>query len=146
VRFSASSVLNDVQSSRLRGVKGTCNGRVHPQWGRLPSLRRDDSAHAGRVNHPRAFAYVEAYAAARSCLGALADLSDFDEACRYERLLINLDGLHAGDFPATSPMYGIPAELLAQLEAAFDRMIELGGDALSLELFLADVIDPITDP
>lgn len=43
-------------------------------------------------------------------------------------------------------MYGTPTELLAWLEAAVDRMIELGGDALSLELFLADVIDPITDP
>ncbi len=37
-------------------------------------------------------------------------------------------------------------ELLARLEAAVDRMIELGGDALCLELFLADVAGPITDP
>lgn len=86
----------------FRGGEGTCIDRIHPQWGRLPSLLRDDSAHAGRVNHPRTFAYVEAYTAARSCLGALADLSDLDESCRYERLLIDLDGLHAGDFPATA--------------------------------------------
>lgn len=91
-------------------------------------------------------AYAMALAEARSSLGALADLSDFDESCRYERLLIDLDGIHAGDFPATYPMYGTTAELLARLEAAVDRMIELGGDALSLELFIADVIDPITDP
>jgi hypothetical protein len=98
------------------------------------------------VKLPRTFAYVDAFAAARSCLGALADLSDFDESCRYERLLIDLDGIHAGDFPAIEPMYGTPAELLARLEAAVDHMIELGGESLSLELFLADVIDPITDP
>lgn len=94
---------------------------------------------------PETLAYVEAYAAARSCLGALADLSDFDESCRYERLLIDLDGIHAGDFPATDPVYGTPTELLARLEAAFDRMIQLGGNALSLELFLAEAVDPITD-
>ncbi|CAN5176128.1 hypothetical protein BH18ACT9_BH18ACT9_05360 [soil metagenome] len=130
----------------FQGVEGTCFEWLHPQWGRLPSLLRDDSAHAGRVNFPRTFAYVEAYAAARSCLAALADLSDFDESCRYERLLIDLDGVHAGDSPATDPMYGTPAELLARLEVAVDRMVQLGGDALSLELFLAEVIDPITDP
>lgn len=91
-------------------------------------------------------AYALTLAEARSCIGALADLSDFDESCRYERLLINLDGMHAGDFPATYPMCGTPVELLARLEAAVDRMIDLGGDALGLELFLADVIDPVTDP
>lgn len=96
---------------------------------------------------PMILAYAIALADARSCLAVLADAAtDFDESCRYERLLIDLDGLHAGDFPATYPMYGTPAELLARLGAAVDRMIELGGDALSLELFLADVIDPITDP
>ncbi len=94
---------------------------------------------------PETLAYVEAYAAARSCLGALADVSDFDESCRYERLLIDLDGIHAGDFPATDPVYGTPTELLARLEAAVDRMIQLGGNALSLELFLAEAVDPITD-
>lgn len=62
------------------------------------------------------FAYVEAYAAARSCLGALADISDFDDSCRYERLLIDLDGIHRGDLPATNPMPGTRPELLAHLE------------------------------
>jgi len=130
----------------FRGVEGTCIERVYPQWRRLPSLLGDDSGHARRVNLPGTFAYVEAFAAARSCLGALADLSDFDESCRYERLLIDLDGIHAGDFPATEPMYGTLAELLARLEAAIDRMVQLGGETLSLALFLADVIAPITDP
>lgn len=129
----------------FRGVVGTRFEQLYPQWRRLPSLLRDDSAHAGRVVLPETFAYVEAYAAARSCLGALADLSDFDESCRYERLLIDLDGIHAGDFPATDPIYGTPAELLARLEDAIDRMVQLGGEALSLELFLAEAVDPITE-
>lgn len=91
-------------------------------------------------------AYAIALAEARSCLGALADLSDFDESCRYERVLIDLDGIHAGDFPATYPMYGTRAELIGRLELAVDRMVDLGGDALTLELLLADVVGPITDP
>lgn len=98
------------------------------------------------MNHPESLAYLVAYAAARSCLGALADLSSFDESCRYERLLIALDGLHGGDFPATDPVYGTPTELLARLDAAIDSMAQVGGDALSLALLLADVVDPITDP
>jgi hypothetical protein len=61
-------------------------------------------------------------------------------------LLIDLDGIHAADLSVTYPMYGARADLLAQLEAAVDRMIQLGGDALSLELLLADLVGPITDP
>lgn len=86
------------------------------------------------------FAYAEAYAAARSCLGALAEIADFDGSCRYERLLIDLDGLHGGDFPANYPMLGSRLELLAHLEDEVDRMIELGGDGLSLELLLASAL------
>jgi hypothetical protein len=83
------------------------------------------------------FAYAEPYAAARSCLGALADISDFDDSCHYERLL---DGIHGGDFPATYPMPGTRPELLAHLEEGVDRMVELGGDGLSLELLLANAL------
>ena len=86
------------------------------------------------------FAYLEAYGAARSCLGALADISDLDDSCRYERLLIDLDGIHGGDFPASYPMPGTGPELLARLEDEVDRMIELGGDGLSLELLLASAL------
>ncbi len=53
-------------------------------------------------------------------------------------------GEHAVASPATDPMYGTPAELLARLEAAIDRMVQPGGDALSLELVLAEAVDPIT--
>ncbi|WP_091111445.1 hypothetical protein [Nocardioides psychrotolerans] len=89
---------------------------------------------------PMTFAYVEAYAAARSCLGALADISDFDDSCRYERLLIDLDHIHGGDFPATYPMPGTRPKLLAHLEDEVDQMIELGGDGLCLELLLASAL------
>lgn len=86
------------------------------------------------------FAYAEAYSAARSCLAALADICDFDDSCRYERLLIDLDGIHGGDFPATYPMPGTPPELLAHLKGEVDQMIHLGGDGLSLELLLANAL------
>ena len=86
------------------------------------------------------FAYAEAYANARSCLGALADISDFDDSCRYEHLLLDLDGIHGGSFPATYPMPGTRQELLAHLEDEVDRMIELGSDGLNLELLLASAL------
>ena len=92
------------------------------------------------MTFPMAFAYAEAYGAARSCLGALADISDFDDDCRYERLLIDLDGIHGGDFPASYPMLGTRPELLAHLEDEVGRMIELGGDGLRLELLLANAL------
>ena len=92
------------------------------------------------MTFPMTLAYAEAYAAARSCLGAVADISDFDDSCRYERLLIDLDGIHGGDFPATYLMPGTRPELLAHLEDEVDRMIELGGDGLSLELLLASAL------
>ncbi len=91
----------------------------------------------GAATLPRAFAYANAYAAARSCLGALEDNSDFDDFYRYEHLLLALDGTHGGDFPATYPMPGTPPELLAHLEDEIDQMIELDGNGLSLELLLA---------
>ena len=68
------------------------------------------------------------------------DISDFDDSCRYERLLIDLDGIHGGDFPASYPTLGTRPELLAHLEDEVDRMIELGGDGLSLELLLASAL------
>ena len=71
---------------------------------------------SGAMTIPMTSAYAEAYAAARSCLGALADISDFDDSCRYERLLIDLDGIHGGDFPASYLMLGTRTELLAHLE------------------------------
>lgn len=102
--------------------------------------RGDHRGDGGAMTFPMTFAYVEAYAAARSCLGALADISDFNDSCRYERLLIDLDCMHCGDFPATYPMSGNGPELLAHLEGEVDRMLALGGDGLSLELLLAHAL------
>ena len=58
---------------------------------------------------------------------------------------MSLDQLHP-DGPATYPLDGRQTDLTRWLESAIDRMIALGGDALSLELLLADVVGPITDP
>jgi len=85
------------------------------------------------MTFPMTLAYAEAYAAARSCLGALADISEFDDSCRYERLLLDVDGIHGGDFPVSYPLPGSQLDLLAHLEDEVDQMIELGGDRLSLE-------------
>ena len=92
------------------------------------------------MTFPMAFAHVEVNAAARSCLGALADISDFDDSCGHERLLIDLDGIHGGDSPATYPMPCTKPEVLAHFEDEVDRMIEPGGDGLSLELLLASAL------
>lgn len=94
---------------------------------------------------PMTLAYAIALAEARSCLAALADgATDVDESSRVEHVLIALDQLHP-DGPATYPLDGRQADLTRWLESAIDRMIELGGDALSLELLLSDLIDPIVD-
>ena len=84
--------------------RGDSCGVVHSVRARVD--RGDLPRDRGAMTFPMTFACVEAYAAARSCLGALADISDFDDSCRYERLLIDLDGIHGGDFPASFPMPG----------------------------------------
>ena len=83
-------------------------------------------------------AYAIALAESRSCLAALADsATDFDESVHFEHLLLDLDGLHPNG-PGLSPITGTKAHLLDRLEGAIDQMIDLGGDALPLELLLAD--------
>lgn len=86
-------------------------------------------------------AYAIALTEARSCLAALADrATDVYESSHYDRLLIDLDGLHPWG-PALWPMSGTKAELLDWLESAVDRMLDLGGDGLSLELLLMSAKD-----
>lgn len=81
-------------------------------------------------------AYAIALAEARSCLAALADAaSDVHESSDYERLLIELDGLHPVG-PALSPVRGTKDELLDRVKAAVDQMLDLGGDGLSFVLLL----------
>ena len=85
-------------------------------------------------------AYATALADARACLAALAGAaSDFDESVHFEHLLLDLDALHP-EVPGLSPISAGKVELLAQLEAAVDQMIGLGGDGLSLELLLAGAL------
>jgi hypothetical protein len=75
-------------------------------------------------------------------LAALADAApDIYESSHYERLLIELDGLHPFG-PARSPIKGTKDELLDRLEAAVDQMIDLGGDGLRLELLLDAALRP----
>lgn len=46
------------------------------------------------------------------------------------------------DVLAPCPLAGDPATLLRRLEAAVDRMLELRGDGLGLELLLAEALTP----
>ena len=126
-----SSTANIFQSSGAFDGSSRGDLRVVIHSARAEINGRDLPAEQWHGDVPMTFAYVEAYAAARSCLGALADISDFEDSCRYERLLIDLDGSHGGDFPATYPVLGTRPELLAHLEDEVDRMIKLGGDGSS---------------
>lgn len=84
--------------------------------------------------------YAIALAEARSCLAALADTAtDFDESIHFEHRLLDLDTMHP-DGPALCPLAGDRATLFQRLEHAVDRMLELGGDGLRLELLLADAL------
>lgn len=85
-------------------------------------------------------AYAIALAEARSCLAALADAATgFDESVYFEHLLLDLDSLHP-DGPGLSPMLGSKDDLLDRLEAAVDKMLDLGGDGLQLEFLLAQAL------
>jgi hypothetical protein len=67
-----------------------------------------------------------ALAEARSYLAALADrATGVYESSQYERMLMELNGLHPFG-PALSPTAGTKSELLGRLEAAVDRMLDLG--------------------
>lgn len=85
---------------------------------------------------PMTLASAIALAEARSCLAALADTAtEFDESVQFEHLLLALDAMHV-DYPGLYPLEENRSQLLRRLEAAVDRMLDLGGDGLSLELLL----------
>ena len=87
---------------------------------------------------PMTLAYAIVLAEARSCLAALADgETDVDESSHFERLLIALDQLHP-DGPGLRSLTATKPELLHRLETAVDRMLDLGGDGLLLELLLVE--------
>ncbi len=89
---------------------------------------------------PMSFAYAIALAEARSCLATLADASsDFDESVHFDHLLLDLDAMHV-DYPGLYPLDADRSRLLRRLEAAVERMLDLGGDGLRLELLLAEAL------
>ncbi len=109
-----------------------------PHVGRLRSSDALAVSHGGGM--PMSLAYAIALAEARSCLAALADTADdFDESVHLEHLLLDLDAMHM-DYPGLYPLDGDRSQLLRRLEVALDRMLDLGGDGLSLELLLAQAL------
>lgn len=86
-------------------------------------------------------AYVAAYATARSSLAALADQTQGDDSHNFERVLLSLDGIHHGVFPATYPITGSHRDLLLWLEGAIEQMIVLESDGLALEALLTEVVN-----
>ncbi len=106
-----------------------------PHVGRLRSSDALAVSHGGGM--PMSLAYAIALAEARSCLAALADgATDFDESIHFEHLLLDLDSLHPNG-PSLHALVGDRAVLARRLEEAVDRMLDLGGDGLSLEILLA---------
>lgn len=81
--------------------------------------------------------YLLALGDARSCLAALADgAADEVAASHFEHLLIALDTLEP-EGPATWSVTADPDALLARLDAAVDRLVERGSDALVLLVIVA---------
>lgn len=89
------------------------------------------------MTFPMSDAYLDTLAECRSCLAALADAMPFEESITYDGLLIDLDEIHHGWFPATEPVRGVLADLRVWFQHGLERLIDLGGDALGLELLLA---------
>lgn len=81
--------------------------------------------------------YLLALGDARSCLAALADgAADEVAASHFEHLLIALDTLEP-EGPATWSVTADPDALLARLDAAVDRLVERGSEALVLLVIVA---------
>lgn len=85
--------------------------------------------------------YVQKLAEARSCLAALADASPYEQSIEYEGALLELDALHLGRYPATVDMPGSFGELRCLADVALEALIDLGADALRIELILARLDD-----
>lgn len=76
---------------------------------------------------------------ARSHVAALADLAGTFDACvEYERVLLQLDGIHGDDIPGLNPVRTDRRDVLFTLaEAAIETLVDHGVDALQVELVLA---------
>ncbi len=81
--------------------------------------------------------YAHALADVRSCFAALADLSRYDRSIEYEQLLLDLDAMHGGLFPASYPVTGSLADLNRRTDARLDELAHHGADPLTIELLLA---------
>jgi len=55
--------------------------------------------------------YAQALADVRSCLAALADPSTYRPSVDYDHLLLDIDAMHGGLFPATRPVTGTTSQL-----------------------------------
>ncbi|CAN5291511.1 hypothetical protein BH09ACT12_BH09ACT12_05470 [soil metagenome] len=85
--------------------------------------------------------HVQKLSEARSCLAALADASPYEQSIEYEGALLELDALHHGRYPATVEMPGSLGELRCLAELTLEALIDLGADALRIELILARLDD-----
>ena len=88
--------------------------------------------------------YVQKLADARSCLAALADGSPYEQSIEYEGALLELDALHRGRYPPAVDMPGSVDDLRCLVEVTLEALVDLGADALRIELILArpDEIGP----
>jgi hypothetical protein len=69
--------------------------------------------------------------------GCIGRLIPFDQSIAYETLLLELDEMHGGLFPATDPVAGIVTRLHRRTEARLVELAHLGADRLTIELILA---------
>jgi hypothetical protein len=77
---------------------------------------------------------------ARSCLAALADTAlTFEASVEYERVLLQLDGIHGDDVPGLDPsdLTDDRHALFSTAESAIEELVDFAVDALQIELVLA---------
>jgi len=88
-------------------------------------------------------AHAHALAQARSNLAALADTArTFDASLEYDRVLLQLDAIHADDTPALYEVPPADPQVLYRLaETAIDGLIGHGVDLLRIELLHAALED-----
>jgi hypothetical protein len=85
--------------------------------------------------HDEAVLYHDAYALVRTQLIGLSEASEYPTNSRFDRLLDELDATHQGDPPpASAPRGNSLDEMLTELRAATEQMINHGGDATYLRV------------
>lgn len=88
--------------------------------------------------------HAQTLAQARSYLAALADqASTIDASSAYERVLIELDRIHADECPSadTEGLTEDRAVLLAVATSALEELEQYGIDSLTIELVIATLDD-----